>query len=94
MEREVVRMIEVVPHLDVDRPAAEVFAFVSDQLNAPHWQRGLHEVRRTTMARSASGASIGPVLPAMVGALSARPARCSTYSRRANDGGCSLSGLT
>ena len=41
-------MIDVVTHLDVDRPAAEVFAFVSDQLNAPRWQRGLHEVRRTT----------------------------------------------
>ena len=41
-------MIDVVTHLDVDRPAAEVFAFVSDQLNAPRWQRGLREVRRTT----------------------------------------------
>lgn len=39
-------MIDVVTHLDVDRPAAELFAFVSDQLNAPRWQRGLHEVRR------------------------------------------------
>jgi len=28
-------MIDVVTHLDVDRPAADVFAFVSDQLNAP-----------------------------------------------------------
>ena len=44
----VVRVIEVVTHLDVDRPAADVFAFVSDHLNAPVWQRGLHEVRRTT----------------------------------------------
>jgi len=42
------RMIDVVTHLDVDRPAAEVFAFVSDQVNAPLWQSGLHEVRRTT----------------------------------------------
>lgn len=41
-------MIDVVTHLDVDRSAAEVFAFVSDQLNATRWQRGLHEVRRTT----------------------------------------------
>jgi uncharacterized membrane protein len=47
--REVVRMIDVVTHVDVDRPAAEVFAFVSDHLNAPLWQRGLHEVRRTTV---------------------------------------------
>ena len=41
-------VIDVVTHLDVDRPAGDVFAFVSDQLNAPRWQRGLHEVRRTT----------------------------------------------
>jgi hypothetical protein len=43
-----VRMIDVVTHLEVDRSAADVFAFVSDQLNAPRWQRGLHEVRRIT----------------------------------------------
>jgi Polyketide cyclase / dehydrase and lipid transport len=41
-------VIDVVTHLDVDRSAADVFAFVSDQLNAPRWQSGLHEVRRTT----------------------------------------------
>ena len=41
-------MIDVVTHLDVDRPAAEVFAFVSDHRNGPLWQRGLDEVRRTT----------------------------------------------
>jgi hypothetical protein len=41
-------VIDVVTHLDVGRPAGDVFAFVSDQLNAPRWQRGLHEVRRTT----------------------------------------------
>lgn len=47
-ERRTVLVIDVVTHLDVDRPAGDVFAFVSDQLNAPRWQRGLHEVRRTT----------------------------------------------
>ena len=41
-------MIDVTTELDVDRPAAVVFAFVSDQCNATRWQRGLHEVRRTT----------------------------------------------
>jgi hypothetical protein len=40
-------VIDVTTHPDVDRPAAEVFAFVSDHLNAPLWQSGLHEVRRT-----------------------------------------------
>jgi uncharacterized membrane protein len=44
----VVLVIDVTTHLDVDRPAAEVFTFVSDHLNAPLWQNGLHEVRRTT----------------------------------------------
>jgi hypothetical protein len=47
-ERRTVLVIDVVTHLDVDRPAGAVFAFVRDQLNAPRWQRGLHEVRRTT----------------------------------------------
>jgi hypothetical protein len=41
-------VIDVVTHLDVERPAADVFAFVGDHLNAPRWQRGLHEVRRIT----------------------------------------------
>ncbi len=41
-------MINVRTQVDIARPAAEVFAFVSDQTNAPHWQEGLHEVRRTT----------------------------------------------
>jgi uncharacterized membrane protein len=44
----VVLVIDVTTRLDVDRPATEVFAFVSDHLNAPLWQNGLHEVRRTT----------------------------------------------
>jgi uncharacterized protein YndB with AHSA1/START domain len=32
----------------IDRPVAEVFAFVGDQHNAPRWQKGLVEVRKTT----------------------------------------------
>lgn len=48
VQHDVLRVINVVTHLDVHRPAADVFAFVSDHLNAPLWQRGLHEVRRTT----------------------------------------------
>ncbi len=34
--------------IDIARPAADVFDFVADQTNAPRWQKGLHEVRRTT----------------------------------------------
>jgi len=34
--------------VDIDRSAADVFAFVSDQLNAPGWQKGLEEVTRLT----------------------------------------------
>lgn len=32
----------------IERAANDVFAEVSDQTNAPRWQRGLAEVRRTT----------------------------------------------
>lgn len=41
-------MIDVETKLSVDRPAGEVFAFVSDQTNAPEWQKGLLDVQRTT----------------------------------------------
>lgn len=41
-------MISVQSRIQIDRPAAEVFAFVTDQTNAPHWQDGLAEVRRLT----------------------------------------------
>ncbi len=34
--------------IDIDRSAADVFAFVSDQMNAPAWQKGLVEVKRLT----------------------------------------------
>lgn len=40
--------MRVVSRIDIRRPAAEVFEYVSDQLNAPAWQQGLDEVRRTT----------------------------------------------
>jgi uncharacterized protein YndB with AHSA1/START domain len=40
--------MRVVGHVDIRRPAAEVFAYVSDQTNGPDWQQGLDEVRRTT----------------------------------------------
>jgi uncharacterized protein YndB with AHSA1/START domain len=41
-------MITVEQSVVIGRPAEDVFAFVSDQTNAPRWQRGLLEVRRTT----------------------------------------------
>jgi hypothetical protein len=41
-------MISQESQLPIDRPPAEVFAFVSDMTNAPRWQNGLHEVRRLT----------------------------------------------
>jgi uncharacterized protein YndB with AHSA1/START domain len=43
-----VRTFSVRTHIDIARPAADVFNFVADQTNAPQWQKGLHEVRRTT----------------------------------------------
>jgi uncharacterized protein YndB with AHSA1/START domain len=41
-------MITVQKSIVIDRSPKEVFAFVSDQTNAPRWQRGLAVVRRTT----------------------------------------------
>ncbi len=40
--------MRVIGHLDISRPAADVFAYVSDQTNSPEWQQSLDEVRRTT----------------------------------------------
>jgi uncharacterized protein YndB with AHSA1/START domain len=41
-------MITVEKTILIGRPTEIVFAFVSDQTNAPRWQRGLTAVRRTT----------------------------------------------
>jgi uncharacterized protein YndB with AHSA1/START domain len=41
-------MITVEKSIVIDRPVEDVFAFVSDHTNAPSWQRGLLEVRRTS----------------------------------------------
>ena len=41
-------MIRSESSIDINRPAADVFAFVADQTNAPRWQHGLDEVRRLT----------------------------------------------
>jgi uncharacterized protein YndB with AHSA1/START domain len=41
-------MITVEKGVTIGRSPTDVFAFVSDQTNAPRWQRGLENVRRTT----------------------------------------------
>ena len=41
-------MVSVLTRIEIGRPAADVFAFVSDQTNAPRWQSGLDEVHRLT----------------------------------------------
>ncbi len=41
-------MIAVERGIVIARSAKDVFAFVGDQTNAPRWQRGLTDVRRTT----------------------------------------------
>jgi len=41
-------VIDVTTSVEIARPVHEVFAFVADQTNAPHWQTELHEVRRLT----------------------------------------------
>jgi uncharacterized protein YndB with AHSA1/START domain len=42
--------MRVTGQIDIRRPAADVFSYVSDQTNGPAWQQGLDEVRRTTDA--------------------------------------------
>ncbi len=41
-------MINVEDSIIIHRPIGEVFAYVSDLTNAPEWQTGLLEVRKTT----------------------------------------------
>lgn len=41
-------MIEEEHSIIIARPIEEVFEFVADQMNAPKWQDGLLEVRRTS----------------------------------------------
>ena len=41
-------MIKVEKGVIINRPIEEVFAYVGDQTNAPQWQSGVVEVRRTT----------------------------------------------
>lgn len=43
-------MIHIEDSIVINRPVEEVFAYVSDLTNAPEWQTGLLEVRRTTTA--------------------------------------------
>lgn len=43
-------MINLEDSIVIDRPMSEIFAYVSDLTNAPEWQTGLLEVRRTTAA--------------------------------------------
>jgi uncharacterized protein YndB with AHSA1/START domain len=41
-------MITIEKSVVIDRNAEDVFCYVGDQTNAPLWQRGLVDVRRTT----------------------------------------------
>jgi uncharacterized protein YndB with AHSA1/START domain len=43
-------MFQIEKSITIARPIGDVFAFVADQRNAPEWQIGLLEVRRTTEA--------------------------------------------
>lgn len=49
-------MIHVEDSTVINRPIDEVFAYISDLTNAPEWQTGLLEVRRTTTAPLGVGA--------------------------------------
>lgn len=48
MTKGMIAMIDVEESVEIDRPVNVVFAFVADQTNAPQWQDGLLEVRRTS----------------------------------------------
>lgn len=49
-------MINVEDSIVINRPIEEVFAYVSDLTNAPEWQTGLIEVRKTTAEPIGMGA--------------------------------------
>lgn len=49
-------MINVEDSIVINRPIGEVFAYVSDLTNAPEWQTGLIEVRKTTAEPMGLGA--------------------------------------
>lgn len=48
MSRGMIVMIDVEESVEIGRPVDVVFAFIADQTNAPQWQDGLLEVRRTS----------------------------------------------
>lgn len=41
-------MIEVHASVDIDRPAEEVFDYLADMANNPHWQRGMESCEWTS----------------------------------------------
>ena len=41
-------MIEVTAAVDIDRPAEQVFDYLSDMANNPKWQKGMQECRWTS----------------------------------------------
>ena len=41
--------------IDIDRPAAEVFAFLADFANNPRWQGGMRDCRWTSRERMVVG---------------------------------------
>lgn len=41
-------MLIVEEHININRPAEQVFSFVTDHERIPQWKKGLVEVRRTT----------------------------------------------
>ncbi|MDH3752303.1 MAG: SRPBCC family protein [Acidimicrobiia bacterium] len=41
-------MIEIRAHVEIERPAGEVFTFLADMANNPTWQKGMQECRWTS----------------------------------------------
>lgn len=42
------RRLQVESRIELQAPASKVFDFVADHTNAPRWQNGIDEIRRTT----------------------------------------------
>lgn len=63
--RRSLQIIEVEESITINRAIEEVFAFVADQTNAPRWQSGLLEARRTTKGLQDLLVQNNPAIPSL-----------------------------
>jgi hypothetical protein len=65
--------------ITINRPLAEVFAYVSDLQNSPQWQKGLLEVRRISEVPLGTGAQYMDVRKFKGGRNVESVIQCTTY---------------